>query len=366
MARKEADMIEQMKSQLPEKSEEISLAFKILNELKTRKADLPVRKKEKLLKNIYHHVQTQFRLKLIRYAAAVFLFGGTGTTAFYFLNRQSGIENFASYSVTRSKNTELILSDGKRVEIDSKHSKIEYASNSTSISLNDTTTLEQSGTRDLNSFNQVNIPYGKRSYILLSEGTKVWLNSGSRLVYPPVFKGNKREVYVEGEAYFEVAENKEKPFYVCTESFKIKVLGTKFVVQAYLNEEEKNTVLLEGKVSLTTNTKLFSKALELMPNQKATLSEAKDNFNITDVDHVERYIAWIYGYLNFENEDLISLAKQVARYYNIEIEVNTKNIKSTFSGKLDLKDDPERILNGLSIIFQTKYEKKGNRYVLYD
>ncbi|HBL75449.1 MAG: hypothetical protein A2W90_03795 [Bacteroidetes bacterium GWF2_42_66] len=359
--------LNQLKNHLPEKSEEISLAIGILNELKTKKRHISIEQKEETLNAVYQSFRHQIRLKIFRYAAAVLLFAGTGTSAFFILNKQSDIEDFVSSSDTRSEKAELILADGKRIEIDSKQSKIEYAANSASVSLNDTATLEQSEPVNGNSFNQIIIPFGKRSDILLSDGTKVQLNSGSKLVYPPVFRGKSREVFVEGEAYFEVSENKNRPFFVRTESFRIKVLGTKFVVQAYKNEEEHNTILVEGKVSLTTtDSKTRAKTYELSPNQKATFSENKNDFSISTVDNVESYIAWIHGYLNFENEDLISLTKRISRYYNVNIEINTQNINSTFSGKLDLKEEPERILNGLSIIFKTKYEKRGDKFVFYE
>lgn len=358
--------IERLKTRLPEKAEEISLALEMLNNLKTTKAVLPDQKKEAILRRIRQDAKTQVRLMIFRYAAAVFLFAGAGTVSWLIVNQRSSIHHFAALPRIGSENTELILSDGQRVEIDSKQAKIEYATNSASVSVNDTALVKQTEKGSGDGYNQVSIPFGKRSYILLSDGTKVWLNSGSRLVYPPVFHGNKREVYVEGEACFEVSENKEKPFYVRTESFNIRVLGTRFVVQADAGAEENYTVLIEGKVSLNTNSKLFAGTHELLPNQKATLSENREDFSITAVDNMENYLAWIDGYLNLEHEDLLSLTKRISRYYNIQIEVNTGNRSSTFSGKMDLKDDPERILKGLALIFKTKYEKKGNKFVFYD
>lgn len=362
-----ANIAERLKVCLPEKSEEVALAFEMLNNLKTAKTPIRDKKKEEILEKVYRRAQTHVRLTIFKYAAAVFLFAGAGTASWFILHPRHTVKDFAtSPQATDAENTELILADGKRVEIGSKQSKIEYASNSASISLNDTARLEQPNEESRENYNQVNIPYGKRSYILLSDGTQVWLNSGSRLVYPPVFKGNKREVFVEGEACFNVSENKDKPFYVCTGSFKVRVLGTRFVVQAYSGEKESYTVLIEGKVSLSTNDKLFSKTYEMLPSQKATLPENGDEFNITALNDVDNYTDWINGYLNFEHEDLISLAKRVSRYYNIDIEIHAKNSSSSFSGKLDLKDDPERILRGLSIIFKTKYEKNGNKFVFYD
>jgi ferric-dicitrate binding protein FerR (iron transport regulator) len=289
-----------------------------------------------------------------------------GISALFYVQRISDIENFASTNIINSENAELILADGQRVEISNKESKIEYAAGGSSLSLNDSSILEQREPVDGNSFNQVIVPLGKRSNVLLSDGTRVWLNSGSRLVYHPVFKGKSREVFLEGEGYFEVSSNKSMPFFVRTDACRVKVLGTKFLVQSFSNENEFNTVLVEGKVSLTTNSKMFAKEVELSPNQIAELSDSKDNFKISEVKNVENYISWIHGYLDFQNEDIVSLTNRISRYYNIVIEVRLSNVQTKFSGKLDLKEDPERILSGLSTITKTKFEKQGNKYVIFE
>ena len=361
----DGNTLDQLKDHLPEKIKEISLATEILKELTTKKADLNYESKAILLNRIFHINKTQYRLLFLKYAASILLLIGLGISTHFIFKGQSEIENLASMAKFTSKNAELILADGKRIEIESKQSKIEYTANGNSVSLNDTAKLEQSQPVFGKSFNQIIVPFGKRSNIKLSDGTKVWLNSGSRMVYPPVFNDKSREVFLEGEAYFEVSKNKSKPFYVRTDAFKIKVLGTKFLVLAFINEKESSAVLLDGKVSLTANSKMFAKEYELLPNQKATLSEIKDEINITSVENAENYIAWIYGFLNFENEDILSLTKQISRYYNIEIDITKVNVSSKFSGKLDLKENPDRILDGLSKIFKIKYEKKGNKFVFY-
>lgn len=356
----------QLKEKLPEKNKEISLAVQILKGLKTIKKDLPAERKVELLSKIYQYKRTQFRLTLFRYAATALLVLGLGASSIFIFKTKTEIENFASLPASHSSKSELILVDGKRIEIDSKESKIEYGSNSSTISLNDTSKLEQSEPVSEKSFNQVIVPFGKRSNILLSDGSRVWLNSGSRLVYPPVFNNKIREVFLEGEAYFEVSKSKNKPFFVRTDVFRVKVLGTRFSVQAYKSEKEYHAVLLEGKVNLAKNNKLFSVEQELSPNQKATLSDIHNDFQITNVKDAQNYIAWIYGYLNFENEDVVSLAKKISRYYNIKIEIKTSNINSKFSGKLDLKENPERILDGLATIFKLKYEKQEDKIVFYE
>jgi hypothetical protein len=358
--------LDQLKNHLPEKSREISLAIAILKGFITNKPELNNERKEVLLAGIFQTNQKQYRLLFLRYAASILVLIGLGISGLYLFRSRSDIEDFASTTKLSSKNAELILADGKRIEIESKQSKIEYALNGTTVSLNDTSKLEQSQPVSGESFNQIIVPFGKRSKILLSDGTQVWLNSGSRMVYPPVFKEKSREVFLEGEAYFEVSKNKAKPFFVRTDGFNVKVLGTKFSVQAFKDEKESFAVLLEGKVSLSKKSKLFGKEYELSPGQKGLLSDDNADINITDIDNAVNYIAWIYGFLNFENEDIHHLTKQISRYYNIEIDITKINIKPKFSGKLDLKENPERILDGLSKIYKIKYEKQENKFVFYE
>lgn len=358
--------LEQFNELLPEKKKEIAYAVEILKGLTTVKNYSSEARKAEILHSILQTKKKHFRLSVIRYAAGILAVIGLGVSFLFLSNHQNELAKFASTTNIESENAELILSDGKRVEIDSKQSKIEYAVDGNSVSLNDTSKVKQEQASSDESLNQVIVPYGKRSSILLSDGTLVWLNSGSKIVYPPVFSKNTREVYLEGEAYFEVSKNKEKPFFVQTDGFRVKVLGTKFAVQAYKNEHGHTAVLLEGKVSLAKNEVLFTKEYELAPNQKATLFEDEDKFEIANVSDAQNYISWIYGYLSCENEDIISLTNRISRFYNIKIEVEASNVVSRFAGKLDLKEDPQRVLDGLSTIFKVKYKKLDNTIVIYE
>lgn len=358
--------LKEFKESLSENSKELLFAEEILNGLITKKKSLTDERKAEILSAILLSKKVQFRISIFRYAAAALLIIGLGISSLWLFYSQSDIQNFASSSNLNSQNAELILADGKRIEIENKQSKIEYETNGSAVSLNDSSKLEQSEPVSGKSFNQVIVPFGKRSEILLSDGSRVWLNSGSRLVYPPVFNNVEREVFLEGEACFEIFKNENKPFFVRTGDFRIKVLGTKFNVQAYKNEIEQSTVLLEGNINIAKNGKLFSKEYELSPNQKATLSATNDNFIISKVDDAENYIAWIYGYLPLENQNIVSLSKRISRYYNIEIEVRANNVDTRFAGKLDLKDDPKRILDGLSTIFKVKYKNEGGKIVIYE
>lgn len=356
----------QYKKLFPDKSNEITLAVDILMGLKTTKKTTSEARKGEILNAILQSKNNRVIINILRYAATVLLIVGLAASYMWLNNAHSEIEDYAAAVSLKSKNAELILADGKRVEFKSKQSKIEYINNSSSVSLNDSSKLEQPVSGSGKCYNQVIVPFGKRSHIIFSDGSKVWLNSGSRLVYPPVFNGVHREVFLEGEAYFEVAKNKNMPFIVRTSNFRIKVLGTRFNVQAYKNESEQTTVLLEGKVNIGKCGELFSNVHELTPNNKATLLTSEDDFTISNVGDAENYIAWTYGYLPMENQDILSLTRRISRYYNIDIEVTAKNVPTRFAGKLDLKEDPERIVEGLATIFKLKHRKEGEKIVIYE
>jgi len=348
----------------PEKREEVFLAIQIIKELQAGKYKESNVRKLEIWEQIVKKNKRQIRLNYFRYAAALLMIIGMGSASLYFLNQKPASEYFIASRETSDNNVSLILSDGKEFVINNRQPEVLYSTDGAGISVNDTTTLEQPVTDD--GVNQIIVPYGKRSSILLSDGTKVWLNSGSRLVYSPVFKGKTREVFLEGEACFDVAKDADKPFYVKTDAYNIKVFGTRFNVMAYKKDNQSNIVLLEGKVSLNVNRQLFPKEVFLAPNQKASFSQENKKFQISEVDNIENYIAWIDGYLYFNNEDISGVLKKLSRYYDITIEFMLPSDRTRISGKLDLKDDPERVLKGLAIISDTRFLKQENKYVFYE
>lgn len=356
--------LEKFIEKYPEKRETVFLAIKILNELQTDRYEQPSKLKLDIWERIVKKNKRQIRLTYFRFAATLLLIIVIGSASFYFFNQKPDSEYFVALKDPSDKNVSLILSDGNEFVIKNKQSEVRYSSDGTGISVNDTITLKQTA-RD-EGINQIIVPFGKRSNIILSDGTRVWLNSGSRLVYSLVFKGKKREVFLEGEAFFDVAKNPDKPFYVKTDAYSIKVYGTKFNVTAYKQDNQLNTILFEGKVSLNVYDRVFSKEVFLAPDQKATFCEADKNFQISEVDNIENYIAWIDGYLFFNDEGISDVIKKVSRYYNINIEFMLPGDRTRISGKLDLKDNPERVLRGLAILSGTRFLKQGDKYVLYE
>ena len=353
--------VQSLKEQLPFKQQEIDLAVEMLNKLQVFEFQQSPEKKLEQWNQILKNQKRSVRLQFFKYAASILLIAGVGGAAFYFLSRNSSIEKFAASKEINYSDAKLILVDGKQINISEKQSNISYSADGAGVLINDSTEMKQSIEAD--GFNQIIVPFGKRSNLVLSDGTKVWINSGSRLVYSPVFKGKTREVFLDGEAYFEVTKDENKPFFVRTNAFEVRVHGTKFDVQAYKSDNEYNTILMEGKVSLEVNEGgILARKRFLFPDQKAMLSADKKDFLITEVANVENYTAWKEGYLIFKNEAFQSILKRVSHYYNINIELNQEMQVERLSGKLDLKDDPERVLEGLSLISKCRFVRNGDKY----
>ena len=357
--------IEQLKEDLPEKRGEIDLAINLIKGLNVTEYENSDTRKSELWGKVVTKRSREIRLNLLKYTAVAFLVIGSGFFTLFLSQNKSAIDQFASsQNIPVGKEVSLVMSDGEQIHINNKESKIQYSHLGTSILIDDTIQLEQNN--DTYSYNQMIVPYGKRSYLLLSDGTKVWINSGSRLVYAPQFTGDNREVFLEGEAYFEVAKDASKPFYVRTDAFTINVLGTKFNVKAYKDDKEYATVLVEGKVSMKVQDQFFSKDVILAPNQKMTLMKGQSDFQRSNVDDTGFYTNWICGYLEFKNANLSDVLKSIQRYYNIDIELNTKGQSSIVSGKLDLKSEPDRVLTGLGLLSHTNIIKSDNKYVVFE
>ena len=180
--------------------------------------------------------------------------------------------------------------------------------------------------------------FGTRSVVKLSDGTSVWLNSGSSLRYPDRFEGNKRSVVLKGEAYFEVESNPEKPFIVETPLISVRATGTKFNVSVYPDAEEEGVTLVSGKVEVVTtdrnNTEAKSK---LEPNQHLSFSKATGTSTILNTD-VSKYISWKDGKLIFRNEPLSKVTNRLSQVFNVDIEIRGEELKK-YSYRATFQDE---------------------------
>ncbi|SMB80147.1 FecR family protein [Hymenobacter roseosalivarius DSM 11622] len=279
--------------------------------------------------------------------AAHFLYRGAGTP--------SRLEALARQAILpeHAAETQLLLTGARTVVLSPKVSSLSYQGNGRiRIASQEAVEAENPG-----GFNVLVVPPGKRSVLALDDGTKVWVNSGSRLVYPVSFTGNERRVYLDGEAYFEVQHNAQKPFLVETQQMDVQVLGTSFNVTAYPGEQTSSAVLVNGSIGLIANkTTLFGKiSRQLTPNQQAVYHQREQQLQVREVQ-VEDYISWKEGYLLAREMPLRTILARLERYYNRRITLrDVRQEQQTFTGKLDLKQDITEVMDLLATTTELDY-----------
>lgn len=208
------------------------------------------------------------------------------------------------------------------------------------------------------SYNTLSTPRGGQYQVVLSDGTKVWLNAASSIRYPTVFSGKLREVTLTGEAYFEVAKNKERPFQIKVEAMKIAVLGTHFNVNAYEDEPEIKTSLLEGSVQITKgNTSGL-----LKPGQQAVVTNKSDKIKTSNVDLTE-VVAWKNGLFRFEGADITTIMREIGRWYDVEIVYAGKLPNNRFVGKISRKVELSEVLKILALS-KVKFTVAGKKIIV--
>lgn len=209
--------------------------------------------------------------------------------------------------------------------------------------------------------NKLVVPYGKRSTLTLSDGSKLWLNSGSVLEFPAKFERNIREITLaSGELYIEVTPDKKRPFFVRTSDINVEVLGTKFNVANYADSPQ-TVVLVEGAVSLQTEEE---QKLHLKPSEQAILTP--NGTLETEVVDVDQFVSWSKGYLFFDEAPMSQVLQKIERYYNISFnydkDVSLKEL--TCSGRIVLSENLDNVMTTIALLTSTKYNKiDGNIYI---
>jgi transmembrane sensor len=199
--------------------------------------------------------------------------------------------------------------------------------------------------------NTITTPNGGQYRLTLSDGTNVWLNAASSITFPTSFIGASREVQITGEAYFEVAKDKQHPFKVMSENQLIEVLGTHFNVNTYQDEPADKTTLLEGSVKVSTisnKTKKESISKVLKPGQQSVIVRSKEAIRI-EAASLEEAVAWKNGYFKFDRVDIQTIMRQVARWYNVEIEYRGKISEDVFVGKIARSENVSGVLRILAL-----------------
>ncbi|OUN66087.1 FecR family protein [Butyricimonas sp. An62] len=209
-------------------------------------------------------------------------------------------------------------------------------------------------------YNKLEVPRGGECMIKLDDGTKVWVNAETKLKYPVAFVGDRREVVLEGEAFFDVAKN-EKPFIVKTSFGDVRVLGTAFGISAYASEPESYTTLVRGKVSVERE---GGKPVVILPGEQVVTS--KDGKMMKQKVDVEEFVGWKDGIYVFKEKSLGEIMKTLERWYNISVDFQDKSLVDLpFTGNLKRYDDINVFFDALTRTGDMKYRVEGNQVILF-
>jgi len=210
-------------------------------------------------------------------------------------------------------------------------------------------------------YNTINVPYGERSQITLYEGTKIWLNSGTKFRYPVTFSKETRDVFIEGEAYFDVAKDAKHPFVVRAGQLKIQVLGARFNVCAYPNDDDFTTTLDEGSVNAINTTN--SRNVILNPGEQVILNRETNGLKRLQVNS-QLYTSWKENLLKYENAPFEEVIKKMERWYDVKIIVDQAiNTKERYT--MTIKTESLReMLQLVSRTTKLKYEIKENTVLI--
>lgn len=265
------------------------------------------------------------------------------------------ITTFADISRPEVKGTEtqLILSQEQTILLSQKETSITYDSTGIVVDNHVVTKDEITG------FNQLIVPLGKKSILNLSDGTKIWVNSDSRLIYPVAFEKDSREIYIDGEMYIEVAEETNRTFTVRTKDMSVQVMGTKFNITAYEKDNEKGIVLVSGLVNIVLEKD--KTITQLHPNQMYYYEKGESHIEQVNI---QKHISWIEGYYYCEKESLGNILQRLSRHYGIEIVCDPSVAGVIYSGKLDLKENLYDIIVGISFTLPISFSENDGKYVI--
>lgn len=209
-------------------------------------------------------------------------------------------------------------------------------------------------------FNTLIIPRAGEYRLTLADGTVVWLNAESELRFPTNFTKKQRKVYLKGEAYFRVAENKEKPFVVEVNDMKVEVLGTEFNINAYLTEGKIFTTLVNGSIRLQNN--LNDRVRILKPHQQAEFLNGQ--LSVKEVD-VSAYVSWIHGKFYFESTPLKQIVEQLQRWYDLDFFFAEEKLEAyEFTGVIRRDHTANEIFRIIEKTTNIKFELNGRNVVV--
>ncbi len=291
-------------------------------------------------------------------AAAVLLFGLFSIYTFSLKNSAAPkIAKLNSADMTPGGNKAILtLADGTEIILDSAaNGNLTSQGNATIIKLDGKLAYTASGNSSEVLYNSISTPKGGMYQIVLSDGSKVWLNAASSLRFPTAFTGTQRKVELSGEAYFEIEKNAAMPFNVAVSDMNVQVLGTHFNVMAYNDETEIKTTLIEGAVRVTKD----MAACILKPGKQASLDN-NGAFNITDAEF-EKDLAWKNGMFFFENTGIKTIMQQLNRWYDAEVSYQGNVTHLRFTGQISRYINLSEVLKMLELTGDIHFKIEGKK-----
>ena len=256
----------------------------------------------------------------------------------------------------------LTLSDGRKLVLDSLGSGVVTTQGKTTVSLkNGQLVYNATGSEAVMLYNTMTTPRGRQYQLVLPDGSAVWLNAASSITYPTAFTGNERNVTITGEAYFEIAKDKSKPFHVKTSGIEVEVLGTHFNINAYGDAGSIKTTLLEGSVKVKNN----QSAVMIQPGEQAVASSAPTSPRIqvqADAD-IEEVMAWKNGFFKFNNTDIRTVMQQLERWYDLQVVYEGTIPTDRFGGKLPRDANASEVLKALEQT-QVHFRIEGRKLIV--
>ncbi|GEC71554.1 FecR family protein [Flavobacterium flevense] len=273
-----------------------------------------------------------FNWKKIAVAASILIAVGIGT----FVALQKGDEA-PVVVVSKQVNDKapgktgaiLTLADGSIIVLDSLGNGLVANQNNTTVSKKNGALVYKSGNNSELVYNTMTTPRARQYNLELSDGTKVWLNASSSLTFPTSFASNERKVILTGEAYFEVAKDKKRPFRVSVNEMQVNVLGTHFNINAYDDEATINTTLLEGSVLLNEK----SQKVLLKPGQQAQ-KQKKGTIVVNNKVNIDEVMGWKNGVFYFENAGIQTVLREISRWYDVDVVFEKGIPVRTFEGEI--------------------------------
>ena len=360
----------------PGQAKNIDSAKKIILSFQKEEDNAPEEIKERVWQSVLSRTQMPKVITMrksrgwLAVAAAIFVLV-LGGTAWYFLNNnpESASPAIAKQELKNEllpggNKATLTLADGNTIILDSTNiGMLASQGNAQIIKLDDGKLVYQESAINKQQttiqYNTITTPRGGQYQLALADGSQVWLNAASSITFPTSFTGNHREIKMTGEAYFEVAHNANMPFHVTVNGMDVKVLGTHFNVNAYEDEGETKTTLLEGSVKVTFN----EQSKIISPDQQIILTNKSGKLVVEKNINTDEIMAWKNGKFYFNEANIQSIMKQVSRWYNVDVEYKGE-INKLFEGTISRQVSVGDIFKILSATGGVHFEIEGRKIIV--